>query len=41
MLLAKSNTLHPTAGAKAEETSHPKTAKKADTWAVVVGRRVK
>ena len=41
MLPAKSNTLRPAASAKTEETSHPKTAKKADTWAKVVGRKGK
>ena len=41
VLPAKSNTLRPAASAKTEETSHPKTAKKADTWAKVVGRKGK
>ena len=41
VLLAESNTLRPAASAKAEETSHPKTTKKADTWAKVVSRKGK
>ena len=41
MLQAKSNTLRPAASARAEEASLPKTAKNADTWAKVVGRKEK
>ena len=41
VLLPKGNTLRPAASARAEEASHPKTAKNADTWAKIVGRKGK